>query len=159
MPVLKSLIVLACTGALFAAMAGGALVVAPGKAQAHSYKLGDIAVGHIWAPPPEKDAAGLPVYAPILNSGNTAVRLTGASSPVADQVRFRLVQKDGTVQWPQSVELRPGKPFSLAAWHEHIWLSGLRKPLKEGDWFDLTLDFGDKGRLPVKVRVEKSPGH
>jgi copper(I)-binding protein len=134
------------------------LVVAP--VEAHSYKLGDIAVGHIWAKPPEKGTDGVAVFAPILNSGAAAVRLVGASSPIADKARLRKVdKKDGTVTWPEAIKVQPGKPFTLAAWHEHIWLSGLHQPLKQGDWFDLTLDFGDKGKLPVKVRVETVPGH
>jgi len=147
------------TPLILAAMAIAMLAGAPRLVQAHSYRLGDIAVGHIWAPPPQKGAAGVPVYAPLLNTGGATVRLVGASTPVADQARFRIVQKDGTVQWPQAIELRPGKPFALAAWHEHIWLSGLHKPLKAGESFNLTLDFGDKGQLPVKVLIEKTPGH
>ncbi len=146
--------------ALCLALGASMLAVAAGGAEAHSYKLGDIAIGHIWAKPPEPGADGVPVYAPFLNSGTTTVRLVGASTPIADKTRFRKVdKKDGTVSWPQAIELHPGKPFALAAWREHLWLSGLHKPLKDGDWFDLTLDFGDKGKLPVKVRVETTPGH
>ena len=148
------LIVAAGTALIISAVAGMSY------AHAHSYKLGDIAVGHIWAKPPETGADGVPVYAPILNSGKTMVRLVGASTPIADETRFRKVdKKDGTAEWPQAIELQPGKPFALAAWREHIWVSGLHKPLKDGDWFDLTLDFADKGTLPVKVHVETTPGH
>ncbi len=136
-----------------------ALVAGMSPAAAHSYKLGDIAVGHIWAKPPAKGADGVAVYAPILNSGNETVTLVGAATPIADEVRLRKVAKDGTVTWAKAIELKPGKPFALAAWREHLWVSGLHKPLKDGDWFDLTLDFADKGKLPVKVRVETTPGH
>jgi periplasmic copper chaperone A len=142
--------------ALFLVLTVGMLAA---TAEAHSYKLGDIAVGHIWAKPPEAGADGVAVYAPLLNSGKTTVRLVGVSTPIADKARFRIVGKDGAEQWPDAIDLRPGKPFSLAAWHEHIWISGLHKPLKDGDWFDLTLNFGDKGNLPVRVRVETTPGH
>jgi periplasmic copper chaperone A len=145
--------------ALFACLTAALLVVAPGGARAHSYKLGDIAVGHIWAKPPENGADGVPVYVPILNSGKAVVHLLGASTAAADKVRLRKVAKDGSVTWPSDVALDPGKPFALAAWHEHLWVSGLHKPLKSGDWFNLTLDFGDKGKLPVKVLVEATPGH
>ncbi len=66
---------------------------------------------------------------------------------------------EGEVRWPAAVELRPGKPFALAAWREHIWLSGLKKPLKKGDSFDLILDFGNAGTLAVQVVVEEASGH
>jgi copper(I)-binding protein len=127
-------------------------------ASAHSYKLGDIAIGHVWAPPPEKGATGVPVYGPILNRGETTVRLVGASTPMAEQVRFR-TEKNGEVRWREAIKLSPGKPLALAPWREHIWLSGLKKPLKEGDSFDLILDFGGAGQLMVKIVVETATGH
>lgn len=148
------------TVALFLAVASFVVMSAfgPTAATAHSYKLGDIAVGHVWAPPPEEGAGGLPVYGPILNRGGAPVRLVGASTPVAEQVRFR-IEKEGEEHWREAIAFAPGKPFALAPWREHIWLSGLNRPLKDGDSFDLTLDFGDAGRLSVKVVVEKASGH
>lgn len=128
----------------------------PNSGAAQSYKLGDVAVGHIWAPPPETE--GLPVYGPILNRGTAAVRLVGTSTPIAEQVRFRKVS-DGGAMWLYIVELRSGKPLALAPWREHIWLSGLRNSLKDGDTFDLTLNLGSAGTLKIKVPVEKSGGH
>ncbi|WP_198174147.1 copper chaperone PCu(A)C [Mesorhizobium xinjiangense] len=126
----------------------------PAGALAHSYKHGSIAVGHVWAPPPEENADGIAVYGPLLNGGDTAVRLVGASSPIADAVRFRMANDGEAATWPESIDLPPNKPVSLAAWSEHIWLSGLHQPLEAGDTFDLILDFGPEGKLPVKVIVE-----
>jgi len=128
------------------------------EALAHSYKLADIAVGHVWAPPPEEGAGGIAVYGPILNRGDTAARLVGASSPIAETVRFR-VSKEGDVSWSEAIELHPNKPVSLAPWREHIWLSGIQTPVEEGDSFELILDFGDAGKLPVKVVVEDEGAH
>lgn len=133
-------------------------VLMPAAVTAHSYKLGNIAVGHIWAPLSESNATGVPVYGPILNRGSTTARLVGASTSITEQVRFR-IKKDGEVWWPAAIKLRSGKPVALAAWREHIWLSGLNKPLKEGDSFDMTLDFGKAGSLTVMVVVEGASGH
>jgi copper(I)-binding protein len=149
----------ALAAAVAMAVLTATIVALPGIAQAHSYKQGDIAVGHIWAKPAENGADGVPVYAPLLNSGSASAHLVGATGPDGTQVRIRKVAKDGTVTWPQSVALEPGKPFSLAKWHEHLWVSGFKTPPKAGGSFDLTLDFGDKGKLPVKVLMETSPGH
>jgi copper(I)-binding protein len=135
-----------------------ALQLAPIQVLAHSYKLDTIAVGHVWAPPPEEGAKGIAVYGPILNRGDTSARLVGASSPIAEEVRFR-ISKDGDVNWPEVIELRPNKPVSLASWREHIWLSGVQKPVEDGDSFELILDFGDAGKLPVKVVVEDEGAH
>jgi periplasmic copper chaperone A len=130
---------------------------APIMAMAHSYKLGAIEIGHIWAPPPAAGVDGLAVYGPILNEGGKLQRLVGASSPMAAKVRFRIV-KDGVENWPDGIDLPPRKPVSLAAWRTHIWLSGLKAPVKAGDWVELTLDFGPAGTLAVKALVEKTPG-
>mgnify|MGYP003625232804 CR=1 FL=1 len=126
-------------------------------AEAHSYKLGDIAVGHIWMPPSDQ-ADGAPIYGPILNRGSAPARLVGATTPAAKQVRIRSEQ-DGTVAWSEALELQPGKPFAFAAWRKHLWLSGLRRPLRPGDSVELILDFGAAGELPVTVVVEEASGY
>lgn len=140
--------------ALTAAIAAGATAAA----HAHSYKVGSIAIGHVWAPPPAEGADGIAVYGPLLNSGKAPDRLVGVSSPIAERGRFR-TEKNGKVGWPAAIELDPGRPYALAPWRAHIWLSGLKQSVKEGDWFDLDLDFADAGHIAVKVVVEKMPGH
>lgn len=138
---------------------GAALLLtlaAPLAAQAHSYRFGDIDIGHVWAPPPAGGVDGVAVYGPLFNEGQHPVRLVGASSPIARAVRFRVV-KDGQERWLKEIDLPVGVPVSLAGWREHIWLSGLKKPLKAGDRFDLTLDFGDAGSKTVEVMVQASP--
>ena len=145
---------------IFLILAAGIIAgtLAPILASAHSYKLGDIAIGHVWAPPLGENAVGMPVYGPILNRGDTMVQLVGASTPIAEQVRFR-TEKGDDERWPEAITLQPGKPIALARWREHMWLSGLNMPLKKGDSFDLTLDFGEAGKLTVRVVVEKASGH
>ncbi|MCK5712158.1 MAG: copper chaperone PCu(A)C, partial [Hyphomicrobiaceae bacterium] len=59
--------------------------------------------------------------------------------------------KDGIEVPPHgTVEL---KPLSL-----HVMLMGLRKPLKEGEEFPMTLVFAKQGEVEVEVKVEKKPG-
>lgn len=144
--------------ALALALGIGLLVPLSTAARAHSYKLGAIAVGHMWAPSPGPDAEGIPVFGPMLNRGKTVARLVGASAPIAKRVRIR-IDKDGKTRWPGAFELPPGKPRALAAWREHLWLTGLKRRPRPGEFFDLTLDFGAAGKLTVKVVVEKSPSH
>ncbi len=129
-------------------------------AAAHSYRLGDIAIGHLWSPPPEENAQGLPVYGPIaiLNREAPLFRMVGAASTVAGKVRFRSA-KNGREQWPDALALTPGRPLSLAPWGVHLWLSDLDRMPSAGESFDLTLDFGKAGTLTVKVVVETVTGH
>ena len=145
--------------AIFVAWIAAALASAlPPDAAAHDYRFGAIAVGHVWAPPSDPKADGIPVYGPLLNEGTTVERLVGASSPIAKTVRFRIA-KDGKTTWPDAVELAPGKPLALAPWRVHLWLSGVKRPLKDGDSFVLTLTFAQAGQHTVKVIVERTPGH
>lgn len=136
----------------------GAVALSPTLARAHSYNLGKVMIGHFWAPPVGAEADGAAVYGPFLNNGSNAVTLVGASSPVADQVRFRKIES-GVVTWLDKIELLPKRPVGLAKWREHIWLSGLKRPLKEGDTIPLELDFGDTGHITIDVVIESMSGH
>lgn len=136
-------------------MGFGLLAAGVGPALAHSYKQGDIAIGHAWAPPTESDVAA--VYLPLLNRGDTPDNLVGASTPIAREVRIR-IEKDGKVRWPEAVLIAPGKPIALAAWRQHLWLVDLRRPLKAGERFAMTLEFENAGSIEIDVFVESSPG-
>lgn len=127
-------------------------------AGAHSYKLGEIAIGHFWASPAPQGAKGVAVYGPLLNLGTHPAELSGAASEAAADVRFRKVD-DERVSWLGAIALPPGRPLALAAWREHIWLSGLKRPLHDGDAFDLTLTFDNGRSITVKVMVETAAGH
>lgn len=134
------------------------IILVATSAHAHSYKLADISIGHIWSPPVASAGEGAPIYGALLNRGAKPVRLIRATSPIAEQVEFR-TGKDGNAQWLKSIQLEPAKPLGLAPWQQHIWLSGLKRPLKEGDSFELTLDFGLSGSITIKVVVESEFGH
>jgi periplasmic copper chaperone A len=128
----------------------------PPAAHAHSYKQGAIAVGHIWAPPTSEDSAA--VYGALMNQGEQAERLIEASSDLADAVRFRAVE-NGQPNWPEVIDIAPGKVVALAPWREHLWLTGLKRPLQDGDSFEMTLAFKSAGAVTVTVLVESAAGH
>jgi copper(I)-binding protein len=123
---------------------------------AHSYKLGSLAVGHIWAPPTSDDSAA--VYGPIMNQGEQTDRLIAASTDIADATRFRKVE-NGRASFPDAITIAPGKVAILAPWREHLWLTGLKRPLQDGDSFEMTLTFENSGALTVTVLVEPAAGH
>lgn len=140
------------------AVATGIAIWSPLRAQAHGYEFHDLTIGHIYASPPAKDANGVAVFGPFFNHGSSTIRLVGASTPIAEQVRFR-VENSGRETWLNAIEIRPNKVLALAPWREHIWVAGLKKPLNAGDSFDLTLDFADEGKLTIAVEVEETPAH
>lgn len=86
--------------------------------------------------------------------------LVAASSPVADKVEIHTHAQEGGVMKMMRVEevpLDPGKKVELKPGGEHVMLIGLKRPLKEGERFPLTLTFRNAGKRQVEVRVEK-PG-
>jgi hypothetical protein len=123
-------------------------------AAAHSYEFGDIAVGHVWAPPTQASAAD--IYGPLLNSGEDEDRLVAAVTPMAERIQFRFGDEPAAREF---IILPPGKPVSLAAWGYHLELLGLVRPLVDGDSFELTLTFERAGTRTVLVFVEQQAAH
>ena len=101
------------------------------------------------------------VYFLIRNDGRLDDRLTGAASQVADGTEIHeskivndmmvMEEQDGLhIPAGSSVELRPGGL--------HIMLLGLRRPLLEGEEFELLLEFEKSGELSVVVPVRSNAG-
>lgn len=139
-----------------AVMAFLAVVLVPAALAAHSERLGDIRVGHIWAPPSEESGAA--VYVPLMNMGEQPARLVAIKTPIAETAGLREGQGEDT-QPVESVELQPNRPVSLTEWRVHIWLDGLQEPLEEGDRFPIELHFEPQGVVKMEVFVERSQGH
>ncbi len=129
----------------------GAALAAPVAASAHSYKIGAIEIGHVWAPPSTDGATS--VFGPLLNTGSAPDRLVGASAKAATSVAIRDKHDDRLVT-VDSLALPPGKPVSLAPWGARIAVAGLKQPLKEGASFALTLRFAKAGTITVDVLVQ-----
>ena len=135
------------------------LLLATGApAFAHSYKFGDIEVGHLWGPPPSAAApTETNVFGPILNAGTNADRLVSASSPLARRVEIRSGKTEAAAGL--AIDLPPGKPVSLASWGVHLRFIGLKHPLKEKEWVPIHLVFEKAGAHDAKVLIETAPNH
>lgn len=130
----------------------------PSPVHAHGYKMDEITVGHVWAPPPDGKDAGVHVYGAIVNRGTKPLRLVAVKTDVADKVSF--LSKAGDAGEPvDSLTLMPGKPYAMAPWRGHIYLTGLHRTLSEDESFELTLEFGDGRLMDVRVLVEPKGGH
>jgi copper(I)-binding protein len=133
-------------------LAGAAFTV-----QAHSYRVGDIAVGHPYA---RATAPGQPTggaYLRLENHGAQADRLVSASAEVAKSVELHRMQMQGDVMRMRqidAIEIPANKSVALESGGWHIMLVGLKAPLKEGDRFPMTLKFEKAGEVKVDVVVE-----
>jgi copper(I)-binding protein len=85
-------------------------------------------------------------------------RLTGASTPAAQQAEFHSMTMEGSIMKMRQVDgidLPAGQPVALKPGGYHIMLTGLAKPLEVGQSFPLTLDFAKAGAHQVTVSVAK----
>ena len=126
-------------------------LVAARHAWAHSYKLGNIEIGHPWARPSVTGAAA--VFLAMSNLGRSTERLTGGTTPIAKEVLLR-DEDGGPLEY---LELPPHHPLALRPGRRYIALLGLKGPLALDDSFPLTLRFDRAGEVTVTVMVEDGP--
>ena len=91
----------------------------PAAVQAHSYKLGSLAIGHAWAKPSSDNETE--AMMPIANGGTEIDYLIKATSAVCDRVEFR-VEK----QKFEKLELAVGRPFPMRPKGPHLQMIGLK---------------------------------
>ncbi|HKW55446.1 MAG TPA: copper chaperone PCu(A)C [Stellaceae bacterium] len=126
-------------------------LLAPRRAWAHSYKLGNIEIGHPWARPSVTGAAA--VFLAMSNLGRSTERLIGGTTPIAKDVLLR-DEDGGPLEY---LELLPHHPLALRPGRRYIALLGLKGPLALDDSFPLTLRFDHAGEVTVTVMVEDRP--
>jgi periplasmic copper chaperone A len=129
------------------------LVLGAGTASAQT---GQIEVSNAWArATPGRSEVGA-AYVTIQSP--TADRLVAASSPVAKKVELHTMTMSGTVMKMRPVaviDIPAGQPVALAPDGLHIMLEGLKKPLRAGQSFPLTLTFEKAGKQTVNVAVQQ----
>jgi periplasmic copper chaperone A len=131
-------------------------------AQAHSFKLGAIEIGHPYA---RATAPGQPSGGGYLSLSNAGAndRLLSASAEVSKAVELHTMSMEGDVmrmRQVDAIELPAGKKVELKPGGLHIMFIGLKAPLKQGDKFPLKLKFEKAGEVTVEVSVEvPEPSH
>lgn len=126
-----------------------------------SYTVGEIEIGSPWARASSVDASVAGGYFTFTNKGATPDRLVGAASPAAERVEIHAIkvvgpdlkmrQREGGLAIPPATTL-PLKPRGY-----HLLLTGLRKPLQQGESIAVTLTFEVAGTLDLECVVAE-PG-
>lgn len=99
-------------------------------------------------------------YFTIRNAGKSD-RLLRVSSPVAKSAELHVSEtKNGVVRMEglASVDVGSGAPVAFEPSGRHVMLMGLKRPLREGDVFPLTLTFANAGQVQTSVRVRGTDG-
>jgi copper(I)-binding protein len=153
------LVMLGLTASGHAQMTGsGGIVIEPGgcvcpmSAPSHT-----VTVEWPWARATPAGASSAVVYMTLVDRRTTDDRLLGASTPVAEKVELHSNTNDNGVmkmrQLP-SILLHPGVEVALEPGATHMMLVGLKRTLKKGETFPLTLEFEQAGRIEVTVAVK-----
>ena len=133
-------------------LAAPLLSLAAGRARAHSYVLGPVEIGHPWARPTEARLGA--AYCVLAIKGDAADTLGSAETPIAERVELRSAAGEAV----HAIEIPPGRPVVLRPGKPYLALVGLKRALKLGDSFPLTLRFDLAGEIAVTVLVENAPG-
>lgn len=136
-----------------------AVTLATTAAFAHSYEVGEIAIGHPHAMATPGGATTAAVDMTLDNQGKAADRLLGGSSPAADEVEIHKMSLDNGIMkmrpLADGIEIPAGDKVALKDAGYHLMLIGLKAPLKAGEMVPLTLRFEKAGKVDVKVLVDK----
>ena len=137
-------------------LSAAALALASALAHAHSFKLGEIDIGHPYARVTGAGQATGAGYLKLANKGADD-RLLSARAAVSASAELHSMSMDGDVMRMRQVDaivLPAGKSVELKPGGFHLMFVGLKAPLKEGDKFPLTLKFEKAGEVEVTVNVE-----
>lgn len=113
-------------------------------------------VKNVWARDTVGGTANAAIYMVI--SSPTADRLISASTPVASKIDLMtMVNGSGAMgmEYLQAIDIPADTPVSLNPSGLHVWLAGLKAPLRAGQTFPLTLTFENAGRRQVVVSIIK----
>lgn len=136
--------------------------IVPGLVWAHDYKLGGLRMDHPYAVIKNDPSVRLEVYfRAFKNEGAQSDRLLGVRTPIAGQAQIRTETHsvDHEITWVpvQSLDIPAKGQVSIR--HDtpdgyQLLLTDLKKPLKLGDRFPLTLVFEKSGEKEVMVWVQ-----
>ena len=127
----------------------------PNLANAHSYKLGEVAIGHAWGLP-SKDGE-IQIFMPLFNGGSATDTLISVSYESAKSAELR-ISNDYSKSAEAGFVLQSKKPFPMRPTANHIRLIGLAKPLVSGDRISITLKFQTAGETKIEVHIQDKAG-
>ncbi|NJP99177.1 copper chaperone PCu(A)C [Streptomyces zingiberis] len=133
--------------ASWAALALGAVLALSGCGSAPELTARD---GYVPQPVMADMAGG---FLTVVNTGDTADRLTRVTSDISDDVELHRTQ-DGTMRQVRSLEVPAGGELVLSRGADHIMFKELRRTPVEGEKVTVTLHFAESDPLEVTLPVK-----
>jgi copper(I)-binding protein len=129
-----------------------------GVANAKDYKAGALEIDSPWSRAIPKGASVAAGYMTIKNTGSTADRLVGASTPVAGKVEIHeMTMDDGVMKMRPvagGIEIAPGATVELKPNAFHLMIMNVKRPIEKGMPFAASLTFEKAGTVDVEFTVE-----
>jgi copper(I)-binding protein len=119
---------------------------------------GTVRIGEVWARATPGAAKTGAVYLSIINAGSIPDRLISITTPAADRAETHTMKMENGVMEMRPlgpVTIEPGKTVVFAPDGNHIMLTGLKAPLKEGGTLPLTLTFEHAGNRDVTASIAR----
>jgi len=134
------------------------LLVSSTALLARDFSAGDVRIEHPFATP-SATATGSAYLKRLQNVGKQPERLLRASTPVATRVELQAERADADgvmrMQAVPDIVLAPGGELKMRPGRgAQLQLLGLKRALKDGDTFAMTLEFERGGKVEVKVYVQ-----
>jgi periplasmic copper chaperone A len=105
-----------------------------------------------------KDTTMTAAFMSLTNPGNTDIKLTSATSPVAGVVQLHeMSMQDGKMAMQEKaggITIPATSHTHLSPGGDHVMLMGLKQPLEPGDEVPLTLRFSDNTTHDLNVPVK-----
>jgi copper(I)-binding protein len=105
------------------------------------------------------------IFLSVENHADVDDRLVNAVSDIAEKVEIHthIMDANGVMQMtavPEGLPILPQGALSLERGGDHIMLMGLKRDLKDGDTFQVTLNFEHAGAVLVDVTIDntRKPG-
>ena len=125
--------------------------------QVHAAKLGNLVIEQAQARATVGSMPNSAAFLQLANKGKTDDALVSASSAIADRVELHMMSMEGDVMKMRaidSIELKAEDSLTMKPGQgPHLMLLGLKKPLKAGDKFPMTLNFRKAGTIEVSVEI------
>lgn len=139
-----------------------ALSVAALPAFAHEVNAGELKLSKLHVRAPIGQVKNTAAYVVVANPTAQADRLLSVSCACATSATLHDMAVEGGIMRmraaPQGFEVPAGGALTLAPGGKHVMLTGLNRPLKDGDRVDLTLRFARAGAVKADFHVMKRPG-
>jgi len=150
---------------LYALTLMGALALTSQVALAHGVKCGELNIAHPYSTPTIGSGnTGAVYFMNIKNEGKEVDQLIGARADVSSSVEIHEMTLESNAMKMRAIpEVQLPSGFEVTFKHGqangfHLMLLDLKKPLKLGDKFPVTLKFKKAGECQVEVWVEAPKG-